>query len=347
MTKDETTGNDAWTASGNITRRRIKHAAVYLMLVAAYYVLFQLFYNMVAFRNPFPYTDAHDLLLGIVLNFCPIFIISTFNLWMVFRLVRIKKIALKIAVDGIISYLFNIALNVGFIIAMTGNKNSSVDWAGTVFNNTFIWLAIEMVYYMRNFKRQMTEAKHAEQRVLQYRYDALKAQVNPHFLFNSLNILSSLVSQDPAKAKNFTIDLSRMFRYIMQEQDKELVALASEVDFLESYISVLETRYFNQLFVEIIGKENIRDHQIIPYTMQLLVENVTKHNVISTRHPMHITIRFGEDKAWIENPIVPKQSGGSSHFGLNYLTQLYAIHGKEFTTANDGQTFTATIPYII
>lgn len=347
MTKDETTGNDTWSTHANRRTRRLKQAAVYMLLVAAYYVLFQLFYNMVAFRNPLPYADAQELLLGIALNFFPIFIISTFNLWMVFRLVRIKRIAMKIAVDGIISYLFTIAFNVGFIIVMTGNRNSSVDWAGTVFNNTFIWLAIEMVYYMRNFKRKMLEAKRAEQRILQYKYDALKAQVNPHFLFNSLNILSSLVSQDPAKAKAFTIDLSRMFRYIMQEQDKELVALESEVDFLESYISVLETRYFNQLFVEIIGKENIRDHQIIPYTMQLLVENVTKHNVISTRHPMHITIRFGKDKAWIANPVVKKQSDSSSRFGLNYLTQLYAIHGKEFATANDGLTFTATVPYII
>lgn len=173
--------------------KRMKSFLLWALAIVAYYVVFQMFYNMVAFRNVFPYEDASVLLKGIRLNFTPILIIFLIDMLIVLVLTRRMKGTPKILVDLALS-LVACFLEDACYLAL--NNNGYVDWAGTVFNNIFIMLGLEVYYYVKNFKESQRLLARQTQLSLQYQMDALKAQVNPHFLFNSLNILYSLVQID-------------------------------------------------------------------------------------------------------------------------------------------------------
>ncbi len=327
--------------------RKRKQLISYSLVVGAYYVMFQSFYNWIAYRDIFPYTDAHSFFLSTLLNFGPVYCIASFNVWLTFRFLKVKNRVYKVILELLLSNAFAILFNLAYLFIMAGGDYAYVDWAGTTLNNTFIWLIVELVYYFNNYRKHELETNQMKQQMLQYRYDVLKARLNPHFLFNSLNILNSLLDQDVDSAKIFSIELSKTFRYMIQEQHSEKVLLAKEMEFLESYVSVLRTRYNDQLKFEIKGEENIGVHQVVPYSLQLLIENICKHNVISRRQPMTVLVKIGESCLWVENTIRPKRTISSTHFGLDYLVQLYAAHKKKVIIKNDGHLFSVCIPYIV
>ena len=323
-------------------RKKLKIASYYLLVIILYYVLFQAFYNKVAYKTVWPYASVGKMLNGVALNFTPILVTFILNIVIIFYLNRIKDTVRKIVIDAILSFIAMVGINLIYSITVV----PIVDWAGTIFNNVFLFLGVEVAYYIRNFERKTMEVTEKEKLALQYQYDALKAQVNPHFLFNSLNILYSLVSIDQQKSKEFILALSKMYRYIMSLQGKNTVPVKEEVDFLNSYVDVLSMRYHNQLEVCIKGTKKITNQRMVPYTMQLLMENVVKHNVISHSHHMTVAIDIDDDHLNISNPIIPRPSDSVSHVGLNYLANLYRHHGKEFKVLNDGKTFTAIVPFI-
>ena len=320
-----------------------KLALSLLLGLVGYYVVFQAFYNLIAFETIYPYSSITNMFIGVTYNFIPTFLQSLIITIIIFRPSKQQTIARKILVDVVLVIVMLVLFNLAFLLFISNN----VDWGGSAFNAIFVFLGVETTFYVLNFKNSLRETEEQKQLALQYRYDALKAQVNPHFLFNSLNILYSLIDIDKEKSREFVLSLSQMYRYIMAQQNCDTVPLRDEIDFLHNYVSVLMKRYRDQLTVLVNGEQIINDQSIIPYTMQLLVENVTKHNVISTRHPMVITITIGKNYITISNPIQEKlQNEQSSHVGLRYLTELYQAHGKQFAVSNDGKTFVATVPYI-
>jgi hypothetical protein len=316
--------------------------AALLLGLVGYYIVFQAFYNQIAFKTIFPYDGLADMMVGVFYNFTPTFLQSIFIAAVIFRPTKVHHIGRKIAVDAILVITMLVLYNLCYLHFFHGR----VDWGGSAFNAIFVFLGIETTFYVLNFKNSMREAQAQKQLALQYRYDALKAQVNPHFLFNSLNILYSLIDIDQQKSREFVLSLSQMYRYIMSQQNRDTVPLRDEMDFLHNYVDILMKRYRDQLTVDINGEDSIVEQQLVPYTLQLLIENVTKHNIISTRHPMTVTINIGNDNVTVSNPIQPKTSESPSHVGLRYLTELYQAHGKEFAVSNDGTTFTAIVPFI-
>ncbi|MGN0205670.1 MAG: sensor histidine kinase, partial [Muribaculaceae bacterium] len=232
-----------------------------------------------------------------------------------------------------------------YLFALGVFRDTTVDWAGTILNDIIILMGVEMVYYFRRLSKARQEAEEARLLAVQYRYDALKSQINPHFLFNSLNLLYSLVSIDTVRSKHFIRELSRMYRYIMAQQNRECVSVAEEFDFLTSYVSVLEMRYNNKFKVKIEGQP-ASDRYIIPFTMQLLIENITKHNAITAKSPMDVTIAITEEEIVISNPVYPRETESVSHFGLRYISQLYGSHGKVFRVEKDNNKFTAHVPIL-
>ena len=182
--------------------------------------------------------------------------------------------------------------------------------------------------------------------MLQYQYDALKAQVNPHFLFNSLTILYSLIDIDKEKSLQFTMSLSQTYRYILSHQDDREVPLKDEIGFLRSFANVLVIRYNESFKVEIYGEENIGDHIVIPYCLQLLLENVIKHNVINEKNPMCVKVEIDDCGVTMKNPIRLRQTLTSTKIGLAYIEKMYALYGKRFEYNEDNKIFTAKIPYL-
>lgn len=311
-----------------------------------YYMVFQPFYNKIATGEFYPYAYFWQMLAHMGLNFIPIFMIFLADVAIIFRLNPIKDIRWKLPADFILANIAVFIIDLLFLLALFGTEYRTVNWAGTFFSNFIIFFAVEAVHYAVSFHRKAAEAERQKQIALRHRYAALKAQVTPHFLFNSLSILSALVNIDSGKAREFIGWLSRVYQYTLACQDSELSPLSEELSFMNSYVNILKVRYSGKFSVVVEGMEHVAGQLIPPYTLQLLIENITKHNTISAKHPMEVRVAISDEETRITNPINHRASTSPSHFGLRYLTELYRTYGKRFRIENDGKTFTAFIPYI-
>lgn len=184
---------------------------------------------------------------------------------------------------------------------------------------------------------------------LQSRYMVLMDQVNPHFLFNSLNSLSYLIRENNnEKALTFIDELSSIYRYVLQKRYEELVTLEEEMLFTQAYRYLLDIRFEHKLFIDIqIGEEEKR--QKLPFlSLQPLIENAVKHNVISSKQPLTISIFTREGCLVVSNPIIQKITPEkSTGIGLANLSKRYKLlTGSSISVENDGSTFVVTIPLI-
>lgn len=326
-------------------RKKVKTGIGWFVAIVGYYVWFQAFYNAVRFNDVLPYTDIADMAAAVAHNFTPVLTVFLLNLLIVFRLVRITNLKLKICVDVLLSIFAACSVNFLYLLIIGAFRKVEVDWAGSILNDVIVLMGVEMVYYFTNLSKVRKENEKTRLLAMQYKYDALKSQINPHFLFNSLNLLYSLISIDVVRSKQFIRELSRMYRYIMAQQNRERVSTTEEFEFLASYVSVLEMRYNSKFSVSINGVPD-SGKDLIPFTLQLLIENVIKHNAITAKAPMKVEIDIGDDKITISNPLYPKESESVSHIGLRYLSQLYASHGREFRVEKSDTLFTVYVPYI-
>lgn len=159
-------------------------------------------------------------------------------------------------------------------------------------------------------------------------YNSLKQQVNPHFLFNSLSVLSSLVHYDPEKAEAFIEHFADIYRYVLDINKKNLVTLEEELHFLESYLFLQSIRFGNNIKLDQDIGESYKLHKIPPLTLQLVFENILKHNVISRKQPMQVEMKVENDFLTIENTLRPRQSAHSTQIGTNNLQEKYRLLGS-------------------
>lgn len=337
--------------------KRLRRTIRFFVLSFAYLLFLQLFYNMLKFDEPFPEGNVYEVLLSLAVNYIPVLLSIIVNQAIVFgdylKGIRRKYLPAKIGLDLALSIIAWVAIdNIFLVAARLINQNVTIDHVGTLLSAILVFLMIETMYYIKSSTLSMKRAEMARHKAMKYQYDALKAQINPHFLFNSLNILYSLVSIDADKSKRFILSLSNIYRYIASYQRSVCISLAEEMEFLKSYVDILEIRYHNQFMVNIREDSPMNGKFLIPYTLQLMLENVTKHNIISTRCPMTVDICIGEHYLRVSNPIMPKDSPSNNEaeaargIGLRNISEQYALHGKKITVQNDGKTFTVMIPYI-
>jgi len=182
-------------------------------------------------------------------------------------------------------------------------------------------------------------------------FEALKNQVSPHFLFNSLSILSSLVHVDANLSEKFIDQLSKAYRYILEQKDNETVSLKTELDFLNSYAFLLKIRFENKFDVKIsITDQEAEKYHIAPLTLQLLTENCVKHNRMSQQEPLVITILIGGDYLVVINPVRPRSEGEritSTGIGLANIKNRYQLLTKRpVQIAQEERLFTVKIPLL-
>lgn len=182
---------------------------------------------------------------------------------------------------------------------------------------------------------------------IQSRYDVLKSQLDPHFLFNSLNTLNGLIGNDDKKAHEYVEQLSEVFRYSIQ--NKSIIKLSEELNFVESYSYLMKIRYGEALKVYIHIDNKYLDDYILPCGLQLLFENAVKHNVISNKYPLTITIETtDEDIVRVKNNLQPKKGQTESGVGLVNLKERYRLMfgKKEINIIHDDISFIVEIPLI-
>ncbi|MFC3159978.1 Histidine kinase [Chryseobacterium arachidis] len=160
-------------------------------------------------------------------------------------------------------------------------------------------------------------------------FESLKNQLDPHFLFNSLNVLSSLIDENPKQAQKFTASMSKIYRYVLEQKDKELVTVEDELEFAKTYCDLLKTRFEDSVdFIFDVEKEDLRRF-VVPLSLQLLLENCIKHNFATSAKPLFIRIFSENDTLCIENNLqVREQIKESSGIGLANIVQRYSLLTK-------------------
>jgi PAS domain S-box-containing protein len=207
----------------------------------------------------------------------------------------------------------------------------------------------QMQTYFSELQAKKSELLRLQKENLQSQFETLKSQVNPHFLFNSLNILSSLISVDTEMAENFTGNLSKIYRYVLEHQTDDLVTLQSELDFMRSYSFLLNTRFKDKLSFNINIPEYLLTHKIPPLSLQILIENAIKHNTFSVKSPLVIDIYISDaSDLVIANNYQPRENKiESTGLGLNNIANRYSFFTDRLTHFGiiDGR-FEARIPLL-
>jgi sensor histidine kinase YesM len=202
------------------------------------------------------------------------------------------------------------------------------------------------IMFFKNWKEAAVQQEKLKREQLALQYETLKSQVNPHFLFNNLNSLTSLISTNPEKAIEFVKQLSEVYRYVLDQKDQELVALETELKFLESYIFLQKIRFETNLDVQI--DVSAKNFKVIPLSLQMLVENAIKHNEISDKKPLQIRIFTTNDQYLVvENRLQKKSGSEGSGTGIKNISDRYKFFTeKEMTINFNSEHFRVSIPLL-
>lgn len=221
---------------------------------------------------------------------------------------------------------------------------------GTLYSTILITLVITMFMtgraFLLNWRESAVEAERLKKENMESQFNSLRSQVNPHFLFNSLNALTNLVYQDQDKAVKFIKQLSTVYRYILSTRDKELVSLAEELEVLHSYLFLQQIRFGEKLKLHVDLND---DGLVAPLALQMLVENAIKHNIIADEQPL--TIRIYKDEAFVivENNLQKKliPTDESTGAGLENIKKRYSFLSAEAVRVEDnGHSFKVSVPII-
>lgn len=234
--------------------------------------------------------------------------------------------------------------------------NSTVDWTVVTESSLIILIAVifithvyETVFMVKESESEMIRNEQLERARAEAELEALKNQIDPHFIFNSLNTLSHLIEEKPLKAKQFNDTLADVYRYILQNKARDLVLLRDEMDFLNSYFLLLKIRFENAVQLKTRVDTRAQDHYLIPpISLQLLAENAIKHNEFSEALPLIFTIELMGDELIIYNPINKKiLRKPSSRIGLQNLRERYKLTTqKEIVIEETGTVFMIKLPVL-
>ncbi|MDI3527401.1 MAG: two-component system, LytTR family, sensor kinase [Tenuifilum sp.] len=213
-----------------------------------------------------------------------------------------------------------------------------------------ISLVITISFYLASFfkwwKIGLINQERLKQEAIQLQLNALKSQVNPHFLFNSLSVLSSLIETNSEKAKLYVQKFAEIYRYVLNQSDKDLVPLQDEIDFISSYISLQKIRFGDSLKVSL----NIDNYngKLVSLSLQTLLENCLKHNVVSKEKPLKITIDRVENFLVVKNNVQRKKTISQSNgVGLDIINRQYKIlTGRNVEVFSDESFFTVKLPIV-
>lgn len=217
----------------------------------------------------------------------------------------------------------------------------------------FIGLTIFFIILSKSYMVRLVDAEKEIQKTRQEadiaKFETLKSQINPHFLFNSLNTLSTLILIDTKKADQFTSQLSNIYRYVLDNQDEDLVPVQKELDFAKDYIELQSIRFSNNFTISFQEFKGDSNSMIIPMSLQLLLENVFKHNIISQKNKVAISISFEDNYIVVRNnKTTGKEIRVSHSVGLSNIFNRYeAVCDEQCIIEDTANSFTVKLPLVI
>lgn len=211
----------------------------------------------------------------------------------------------------------------------------------------FIILTITLLRVLQTYIQSQHEIENLRHTQSAIEYQALVEQVNPHFLFNNLSVLKSLILYDKDKAYEFTQNFTDIYRYVLQSKDKDLVTLSEELQFVKSFVALHKERIGDGLTVTFNIPDELLGKSLVPLGLQILVENALKHNIASKSEPLNIHIYTNHDMLIVENNLNKKETIFSTKKGLGNITKRYKILTDRQVSVNQSSTnFIVSIPLI-
>ena len=223
---------------------------------------------------------------------------------------------------------------------------------GVILQNMFVAFLLALLFIAINegaflftkWKQSLVEQERLREENLIAKVENLKKQLDPHFLFNSLSVLSGVVYKDPSLADKFITKLAQVYRYVLDYNEEKQVLLNKEISFVEAYCFLLNVRFYNKVILKI----NLPDKKfyVLPMSVQLLVENAVKHNKISENLPLNLHIYIDENILWVENVLnIKENKEDSTGIGLKNLEARYKLLiGKSIVIENKNQIFRVGLP---
>lgn len=214
--------------------------------------------------------------------------------------------------------------------------------------NLIFYMLLHLLYQTHRNQQVILELERSKADNLGAQYELLKQQVNPHFLFNSLSTLKSMVELEDKNSVDFILKLSDFYRFTLENRKLDLISLAEEIEILDAYMYLLKARFEEGIELEYRVPEDVYRTWIPPFTLQLLVENCIKHNVVSLDKPLHITIYEENGLLVVENPLqLKKNPEHSTEVGLDNINRRYFhLLSQKVQIENDQEYFRVKLPLI-
>lgn len=262
-----------------------------------------------------------------------------------------KKLKNRLGLGIIILDIFLISLIMGVIISVCvwicSHHLLSVTqiFSFLTWNCLFV-LLLELLIHTQEQMKYERKIMTAEKEKALYQLYALKTQVNPHFLFNSLNVLASLTYESPELANKFVKKLSAVYRYILTTSQNPTVNLSDEMRFVSTYLYLEKMRHGDSLLVDIRETPNMGTRQIIPVSVQMLIENALKHNTATPDKPLTILIDEGVNGITVSNNIQRRNNVNNTGVGLKNLRKQYELHHLQIIISENDNRFTVFLPFV-
>ncbi|MDD7887080.1 2TM domain-containing protein [Flavivirga sp. 57AJ16] len=307
--------------------------------------------------------SMNDLLIEFVFNQLYAFVLGFSNMYFfnyVNRLNWRKGEVLKRTLAGIIGAAIITLMGLFALRILTALSLNGESFYGFIENETFkpyqfgLWITLTIViifhvfYYYNKYQQNRIKEQKVIAGTASAKFDALKNQLDPHFLFNSLNVLTSLIDENPENAQKFTTSLSKVYRYVLEQKDKELVTVDEELQFAKTYMSLLKMRFEDSIVFDMPEKASNPESKVVPLSLQLLLENAVKHNMVTSTKPLHIRIYEDSDDLVVENNLQPKQIvKKGSGVGLNNIKQRYnLLTNRKVNINKEANSFAVAIPML-
>lgn len=314
-------------------------------------------FDMTGDKTLFPDMSVWDVANEVFFTFVSLLLLFAMNTWLFgFNRPMARISWRKLVFSFVLTWLVNNLLGHGFVLLHHQFDIPAIDALVHHYLHPlrdFIMSCVVtgsccMIYLMRKSQWVQVENQQLRTENLLNQYEALKSQLNPHMLFNSLNTLRSLIRETPDRAQEYLQELSHVLRYTLQGNECRSVSLREEMEFVNAYIFLLKMRYEDNLRFDIRLGEELEVKQLPPMSVQLLIENAVKHNEISNRRPLTISVRVDGDALTVSNLIQSKRTESRGlGIGLANLGKRYnLLFKRDISVRQDDRTFTVTIPLI-
>ncbi|NJB72096.1 hypothetical protein GGR42_002587 [Saonia flava] len=317
------------------------------------------------YRGGFQFKSLNDALISFGFNQLYSFVLGYINIayfdylekrkWKHNRKEQIKRILVGIVGSVVFTLMGLFFLNMLTGMTLGGETFKEFIEGENIKNYQFgLWITLSIVavghiiYFYNRYQQTKVKESQIVAKTETAKFESLKNQLDPHFLFNSLNVLTSLIGENPPAAEKFTTKLSKVYRYVLEQKDKDLISLEEELRFAKSYMELLKMRFEDGIDFSIPETVSSPELKIVPLSLQLLLENAVKHNAITSNNPLKIRIFEENGYLAVENNISPKTAfEKSTKVGLKNINQRYSlITTKKVEVINNNKVFKVKLPLL-